>query len=211
MVPMTSHFPPSESPAEQSGPHRIVLLRHGQTEWSESGQHTGLTDLPLTATGREQAIGLARLIAGLELVEPLVLSSPRRRAVDTAKLAGLAVEETTEDLSEWNYGDYEGLTTEQIREHTPGWTVWTHACPAGETAESVQHRADAILTRAATQTAHRDVVLVGHGHFSRTLLARWVRLAVANGIHFRMSPGGVAVLGHDHGQPQIAAMNLTVD
>jgi len=191
--------------------YRVVLLRHGQTEWSQSGQHTGRSDIPLTVAGRAQAKAVAPLLARLGLVDPYVVSSPRTRALDTAMLAGLTVAETTEDLGEWGYGDYEGMTTDEIRTEVPGWTVWTQPCPGGETADSVHHRADAILARAAEQLTHRDVVLVGHGHFSRALLARWVAMPVTAGIHFGMSPGGIAVLGHEHGQPQIAAMNITND
>jgi len=189
--------------------HRVVLLRHGQTEWSQSGQHTGRSDIPLTEAGRAQARTVAPLLARLALADPYVVSSPRKRALDTATLVGLTVAETTEELAEWDYGDYEGLTTDEIRTEVPGWTVWTHSCPGGETADSVHDRADAILARATVELAHRDVVLVGHGHFSRALLARWVALPVIAGIHFGMSPGGIAVLGHEHGRSQITAMNIT--
>ncbi len=200
-----------QTPPAAGMPHRVVLLRHGQTKWSQSGQHTGRSDIPLTEDGRAQAKAVGPLIARLNLVEPYVLSSPRTRARDTAELAGLVVDATTEDLVEWDYGEYEGMTTEQIRTDVPGWTVWTHPCPGGETADAVQQRADDLLGRVVGYLAHRDVVLVGHGHFSRALLARWVALPVTAGIHFGMSPGGVAVLGHEHGQRQIAAMNLTGD
>ncbi|MDQ2722672.1 MAG: acid phosphatase [Actinomycetota bacterium] len=194
-----------------SAEHRVILLRHGQTEWSQSGQHTGRTDIPLTEDGRAQAKVVGPLIARLDLVQPYVLSSPRTRARDTAELAGLVVDATTEDLAEWDYGEYEGMTTEQIRTDVPGWTVWTHPCPGGETADAVQQRADDLLGRVVGYLVQRDVVLVGHGHFSRALLARWVALPATAGIHFGMSPGGVAVLGHEHGRRQIAAMNLTGD
>ena len=189
----------------------MVLLRHGQTEWSQSGQHTGNSDIPLTEAGCVQAQAVGPLLTRLQLTDPYVLSSPRRRAVDTALLAGLLVAETTEDLSEWDYGEFEGLTTEQIRKDVPSWTVWTHPCPGGETAAEVQRRADTVLHRAGAYLDRRDVVLVGHGHFSRALLARWVGLPVAAGIHFGMLPGSIAVLGHEHEQRQIAALNLTAD
>ena len=187
---------------------RVVLMRHGETAWSLSGQHTGTTDVPLTPAGREQAREARTLLEHLGLVDPLVLASPRARAQDTAQLAGLGRPVTTELLVEWDYGDYEGLTTPEIRRRVPGWTVWTHPCPGGETASSVQVRADEVLSRAAD--AGRDVVLVGHGHFSRALLARWVGVPVTDGIHFSMSPAGVSVLGHEHGHRQIASMNVTV-
>jgi broad specificity phosphatase PhoE len=184
----------------------VVLLRHGETAWSLAGKHTGLTDVPLTAAGREQARETRSVLRRLALADPLALSSPRARARDTAELAGLGRPETTELLAEWDYGDYEGTTTAEIRRTVPGWTVWTHPCPGGESAESVQSRADAVLEQA--RAAERDVVLVGHGHFSRALLARWVGLAVTAGIHFGMSPAGVAVLGYEHGREQIMSMNI---
>lgn len=192
--------------APEDNPARLVLLRHGETEWSLSGQHTGTTDVPLTTVGQEQAHDVRAVLARLDLHDPLTLTSPRTRARDTARIAGLHVDAVTDDLVEWNYGTYEGLTTAQIRETVPGWTVWTHPCPGGETPTQVQARADAVLTRAVA--AGTDVVLVGHGHMSRALLARWVGLAVTDGIHFSMSPAGVSVLGHEHGRRQIAAMNI---
>ena len=186
---------------------RVVLLRHGETEWSLSGQHTGVTDVELTPAGRAQAQAATAVIDRLELRERLVLTSPRSRARVTAELAGLDPAEVTELLVEWDYGEYEGLTTGEIRESVPGWTVWTHPSPGGESPQQVQSRADAVLDRAVA--AGTDVVLVGHGHFSRALLARWVGLPVTEGIHFSMSPAGVAVLGHEHGRRQIEKMNLT--
>ena len=189
--------------------HRVVLLRHGQTEWSRTGRHTGRTDVPLTDEGVAQARAVVDLVAALELVSPTVITSPRQRAVRTAELAGLTVDERTEDLGEWDYGDHEGLTTPEIRETVPGWTVWTHGCPGGESAEQVQARADRVLERARAAQAGGDVVLVGHGHFSRALLARWVGMGVSAGIHFGMSPAGLAVLGEEHGRDQIVAMNIT--
>lgn len=196
----------SEEPSLSTEP-RVVLMRHGETAWSLSGQHTGRTDVPLTPAGREQARDARSVLERLGLVDPLVLASTRARARDTAQLAGLGRPEITELLVEWDYGDYEGLTTSEIRRTEPGWTVWTHPCPGGERADSVQVRADAVLNRAAD--AGRDVVLVGHGHFSRALLARWVGMPVTEGIHFSMSPAGVSVLGHEHGRRQIASMNVT--
>lgn len=187
-------------------PARLVLLRHGETEWSLSGQHTGTTDVPLTTVGQEQAHDVRAVLDRLDLRDPLVLTSPRTRARDTARIAGLHADEVSDDLVEWNYGTYEGLTTAQIRETEPGWTVWTHPCPGGETPAQVQARADAALARAVA--AGTDVVLVGHGHMSRALLARWVGLPVTAGIHFNMSPAGVSVLGHEHGRRQIEAMNI---
>ncbi|WP_127783803.1 acid phosphatase [Rhodococcus sp. X156] len=201
--------PAAASEPQEGGPGQVFLLRHGQTEWSESGQHTGRTDVPLTDAGREQASRLVGLLAAQHLTDPFVMSSPRRRALDTARLAGLTVAETTHLLAEWDYGDYEGRTSEEIQQEVPGWTLWTHDTPAGERPGAVQERADAVLARARELITHRDVVLVGHGHFSRVLMARWIGLPVTAGVHFALSPGGLAILGHDHGYPRLAAMNVT--
>ncbi len=111
--------------------HRLILLRHGETEWSATGRHTGRTELELTETGREQAVLARPALAELQLTDPLVISSPRRRALATAELAGLHVDEVDPVLSEWDYGDYEGLTTQEIRQTVPDWLVWTHGCPGG--------------------------------------------------------------------------------
>lgn len=188
---------------------RVFLLRHGETEWSRSGKHTGRTDVPLTGRGRERAVATGLL--GQRLLDgapALVLSSPRRRASDTARLAGLAVDRTDERLAEWDYGDCEGRTTPEIRETVPGWTVWTHPCPHGETPEQVAARADALLADARAATADGDVVLVGHGHFSRVLVARWVGLPAVEGVRFRMEAASWAVLGDERGVPRLDGVNL---
>ncbi|EHR52529.1 fructose-2,6-bisphosphatase [Saccharomonospora marina XMU15] len=189
--------------------HPLFLLRHGQTEWSAEGRHTGRTDLPLTAVGERQAHAAGRTYAMMNDRSPvLVLSSPRRRALRTAELAGLRVDEATEELSEWDYGDYEGLTTPQIRERVPGWTVWSHQTPGGESAGEVGARADRILTRVRDPLTEGAVILVGHGHLSRVLIARWLGLEPAAGVHFRFDPASVTVLGHERGVPQIQHLNV---
>jgi broad specificity phosphatase PhoE len=137
-----------------------------------------------------------------------VLSSPRSRARVTAELAGLTVDRTDERLAEWDYGDCEGRTTPEIRETVPGWTVWTHPCPGGETAEEVGARADAVLADARAAREGGDVVLVGHGHFSRVLLARWIGLPAAEGVRFQMEAASWAVLGDERGVPRIDGVNL---
>ncbi|WP_375476668.1 histidine phosphatase family protein [uncultured Jatrophihabitans sp.] len=185
---------------------QIWLLRHGETEWSASGQHTSTTDLPLTDAGERQARGLRELIG--DLSPALVLSSPRERAVATARLAGLRVDETTEDLAEWNYGAYEGRTTSHIRDDVPDWSIWTHGVPAGETAEQVAARADRVLTRAAAAAPDGPVVLVGHGHFSRVLGARWIGLPVAGGANLLLSTAATAILSAQYGQPVLDRWNL---
>ncbi len=189
--------------------HRLILLRHGETEWSATGRHTGRTELDLTETGREQAVLARPALDELELSDPLVISSPRRRALDTAELAGLHVDEVDPVLSEWDYGDYEGLTTPEIRQSVPGWLVWTHGCPGGETAEQVSARADRAVALALEHVPTRDVVFVGHGHFSRAMLTRWAELPVAEGIRVSMVPASLGVCGFEHGVRQITALGLT--
>ena len=189
---------------------RVFLLRHGETEWSRSGKHTGRTDIPLTQRGRELATAAGQLIAGLRDATPptLVLTSPRSRAQDTARLAGFRVDDVDERLAEWDYGEYEGRTTPEIRETVPGWTVWTHPCPGGETADEVGRRADGVLAHAAGALVRGDVVLVGHGHFSRALLARWIGLPATEGVRFAMEAASLAVLGHERGVPRLDHVNL---
>jgi broad specificity phosphatase PhoE len=189
--------------------HRLLLLRHGETEWSKSGQHTSRTELDLTETGREQAKLAADALSVLTLDDPLVVSSPRQRALVTAELAGLKVDEVTPLLSEWDYGDYEGLTTKQIQEKVPDWLVWTHGCPGGESLQQVSDRADQAIAYALENMESRDVLFIGHGHFSRAVLARWVELAVSEGIRFAMVAASIAVCGFEHGVRQISALGLT--
>lgn len=189
--------------------HRLLLLRHGETEWSKSGQHTSRTDLELTETGRERAKLTVEAIADLDLVDPLVLSSPRKRALDTAELAGLNVDEVTPLLAEWDYGEYEGLTTPQIRETVPDWLVWTHGCPGGESVEQVRDRADRAIAHALDLMESRDVLFVGHGHFSRAVITRWVELPLHEGIRFGMAAASIAVCGFEHGARQLKALGLT--
>ncbi|TSD97320.1 acid phosphatase [Skermania sp. ID1734] len=188
---------------------RLVLIRHGETEWARSGQHTGRTDIPLTARGEEQAHLTGKAIARLGLRNPLVISSPRQRALRTAELAGLTVDRVWDDLCEWDYGEYEGLTTPQIRETVPHWTVFTHPCPGGETADAVQARADTVLSVVEPQLANRDVILIGHGHFSRVLIARWNHLPANEGRRFAMAAAAITVLGYEHGAKQIQMLNCT--
>src|SRR5699024_4401855 len=136
----------------------------------------------------------------------LVLTSPLQRARRTAELAGLADAEIEPLLTEWDYGDYEGLTTDEIRERVPGWTVWDHACPAGEAAEAIADRADRVLER--VRATGSDVVLIGHGHFSRSLIARWLDLPVTAGARFALDPGAVSALGRERGVAQLVRSNI---
>ena len=189
--------------------HRLLLVRHGETEWSRSGRHTSRTDLDLTETGREQAKVTAEALAELELDNPLVISSPRRRALVTAELAGLTVDEVSGLLAEWDYGDYEGMTTPQIRETVPDWLIWTHGAEGGESVEQVSDRADRAVGLALEHMDTRDVLFVGHGHFSRAVTTRWVELALAEGIRFAMVTASITVCGFEHGVRQISALGLT--
>jgi broad specificity phosphatase PhoE len=186
--------------------HRLVLLRHGETEWSKSGQHTGCTDLDLTDNGRAQAVAARPGLADLHLDNPKVISSPRRRAVETAELAGLTVDEKSELLAEWDYGSYEGVTTAQIHQSRPDWSIWTHGCPDGETVGQVSDRADRAVALALEYMASRDVVFVGHGHFSRSVITRWVQLPLVEGSRFGMAPASVALGGFEHGIRQLTAL-----
>lgn len=185
------------------------MLRHGETEWSRSGRHTGRTDIEILELGREQATLAADAIGDLALRDPLVVSSPRKRALVTAELAGLSVDEVSPLLAEWDYGAYEGLTTPQIRETVPDWTVWTHESPGGESAAQVSARADAAIALALEHMQSRDVVFVGHGHFSRSILSRWVELPVSEGVRFSMAAASIAVCGYEKGIRQISALGLT--
>ena len=155
----------------------VWLVRHGATEWSVSGRHTSTTELPLTAEGEDAARSLAPRLA--EATFALVLTSPRERARRTAELAGFATAEVDEDLAEWAYGSYEGITTDEIRESVPGWTVWTHPCPGGETADQVSARLDRVVARC--RAADGDALLFGHAHALRALTARWLRAAGLRG------------------------------
>lgn len=189
--------------------HRLLLLRHGETEWSRSGRHTGRTDLDLTDTGRRQALAARATLSALAPDDALVICSPRRRAQVTAELAGLHVDEISDDLAEWDYGRYEGLTTAQIRESESDWLVWTHGCPGGETVAQVGDRADRMVAVALRQLTTRDVVFVGHAHFSRAVISRWLELPLTDGARFAMPPASVAVCGFEHGVRQLAALGLT--
>jgi probable phosphoglycerate mutase len=187
----------------------LILLRHGETEWSKSGKHTGRTELELTDHGREQAAAAAETITQLRLENPFVVSSPRVRARTTAELAGLSIDEVNPLISEWDYGDYEGTTTEEIRKAVPNWLVWTHGCPGGETTAQVCERADRAIAFALEHMQTRDVVFVGHGHFSRAVITRWIEQPVYEGIRFAMPAVSIAVCGFEHGQRQLSALGLT--
>lgn len=182
----------------------LLLVRHGQTEWSRSGQHTGRTDLALTAYGERQARSLAPLFAARTLAA--AYASPLERARRTAELAGVAAD-VDPDLVEWDNGDYEGRTTAQIREDRAGWWLWTDGAPGGEDWEQVGARCERTLARVAPQLEEGDVALFGHGHSLRALTAAWVGLPAYQGGLFTMSEASLSVLGHYRGHRVVKGWN----
>ena len=171
---------------------KVFCVRHGETEWSLSGQHTGVTDIPLTGNGRELARQLRPALARQSFA--LVLVSPLQRARETCALAGLADNAVVDpDLAEWNYGSYEGITSAQIHDQVPGWMVFRDGCPGGETPEEVGARVDRVIARALA--AGGDVALFAHGHVLRTLAARWIDLPPGEGKRFLLDTGTICILG----------------
>jgi probable phosphoglycerate mutase len=185
------------------GVDELWLVRHGETAWSAEGRHTSRTDVPLEPRGEEVARALAERLADVGFA--LVLTSPRQRARRTAELAGFPEAEVCEDLVEWDYGDYEGITTAEIRETVPGWTVWSHPTPGGETAAQVAARLDRVLDR--VRDVDGAVLLVAHSHSLRALAARWLGLDVAGGRYFTLDTATVSVLAHERETPVIRHWN----
>ncbi len=183
---------------------QVWLVRHGSTEWSTSGRHTGLTDVPLTADGEKAASTLRPLLADRRFA--LVLSSPLQRARHTAELAGESPQ-IDADLLEWNYGQYEGRTTLDIRKERPGWSIWQDGVLGGETADEVATRADRVIARA--RAAGGDCLLFAHGHLLRVLGARWIGSPPAAGQHLLLSTAAVCVLGYERETPALARWNDT--
>ncbi len=188
--------PASASPVSVAAGPDLWLVRHGETEWSRTGRHTGRSDPPLTDTGVAQGRALRTVMGDLE--PALVLSSPLSRAVNTAALAGFDAPILDPDLLEWNYGDYDGLTTTEIRQRVPGWTVWTAPCPGGETIDQVAERADRVIQRVRQCPPGSTVVAVSHGHCLRVLAARWLGTDPAAGRWLVLGAAGVSVLGWEH-------------
>jgi broad specificity phosphatase PhoE len=182
---------------------QVFLVRHGETEWSKSGRHTSVTDLPLTPEGERVAASLRSRLAAESF--DLVLTSPRQRARRTAELAGYPDAKVDDDLVEWNYGDYEGITTAEIRETVPGWTVWDDPVPGGETPAEVSARLDRVTARIAAVPG--DVLVFGHSHALRALTARWLELDVTEGRHFVLNTATVSVLSWERGAPAILHWN----
>ena len=181
----------------------LWLVRHGETEWSRTGRHTSTTDLPLSAAGEAAARALRSRLAGRDFVR--VLTSPRERARRTAALAGFPDAVPDERLVEWDYGEYEGMTTPEIRRSVPGWTVWTHGAPGGETADELAARLDAVI--ADVRATDGAVLVFGHGHALRALAARWLGLPVAAGRQFALDTGTVSVLGFEREEPAVRRWN----
>ncbi len=184
-------------------PH-VWLVRHGETAWSASGRHTGRTDVPLTDEGRRQASAMRSRLAGLDV--DLVLASPLSRAMDTERLAGFGDRvRPVDDLREWDYGAFEGLTTTEIRARHPGWTIWDGPVPEGETAADVAARADRVI--ASCVSASGDVLLFGHGHLLRVLAARWIDQPPVEGRFLALDTASLSELGWEHGYRVIELWN----
>lgn len=182
----------------------LWLVRHGETEWSLSGAHTSRTDLPLTAEGERRAAVVGDALRNRKFA--VVLSSPLRRALDTARIAGFHPV-IVDDLHEWDYGEYEGRTTPDIQQDAPGWSIWNSPPPGGETAEQVSARADSVIAMALS--AGGDVCLFGHGHMLRVLAARWLGLEAQGGRYFALSTGTISVLGYERDTRVIRVWNRT--
>jgi len=188
---------------EQPVERQTTLARHGATEWSRTGRHTGRTDVPLTDLGREQAIALGRRLAGHRFA--LVLTSPLSRAADTARLAGFPGATIEPDLMEWDYGQLEGRKFVDIRRDMPDWTIWQGPWPGGETVEEVGARADRVIAR--MRAADGDVLVFAHGHLLRVVGARWLGLPAASGGHLALSTATISILGWDRESPVIETWN----
>jgi probable phosphoglycerate mutase len=182
----------------QNSPLQLFLIRHGETEWSLSGQHTGSSEIPLTAHGEDEARALAPYFGKIAFTR--VLTSPRQRARRTCELAGLgAAAEVEPGLAEWGYGDYEGLTPAEIDKRRPGWVVFRDGCPGGETPQQVSDRADRLLQ--SLRGLKGNVALFAHGHIGRALAVRWIGLPIATGPRFGLSTASIGILGYDPAHP----------
>jgi probable phosphoglycerate mutase len=186
----------------------ILVVRHGETEWSNSGQHTSNTDLPLTEDGRKRAAPLRDVLGRREFA--LVLSSPLRRARETCEIAGFSDRaELDENLREWNYGEYEGLTTPEIRERNPDWDLWTQGCPGGEKPGEVGARADRVIAR--MRAADGNALAFAHGHILRVVTARWLQMPVSAGARFVLFPGRISTLGFERETEALEGWNLLAE
>jgi len=192
--------------AQENAAQEIVIVRHGETEWSRLGRHTGRTDVPLSSAGRREAEAIGRRLAGRRFA--LVWTSPLARALETCELAGFGAQaRTDEDLMEWDYGSYEGLTTAEIRAQRPGWSVLKDGAPEGEDAPRVGARADRVLARA--RAAQGAVLLFSHGHLSRVLGARWIGLPADHARLFALATGSLSTLGFERETAVVQCWNDT--
>jgi broad specificity phosphatase PhoE len=180
-----------------------VLVRHGETEWTRSGRHTGRTDIPLTEQGRRDAEAVADALRGRTFAR--VLTSPLSRAAETARLAGFGDAERRDELMEWDYGAHEGRTTPEIRGGSPGWTIWSGDVPSGESADDVAARVDRVLNE--VRAVDGDVLVFAHGHVLRVLTARWLGLDPREGRHFALDPATVSALGYERETPVVRLWN----
>jgi broad specificity phosphatase PhoE len=191
--------------SEPAAERQIYLVRHGETEWSVNGRHTGRTDIPLTDAGREQAKDLGRRIGDHPFA--LVLTSPLSRAAETARLTGFGDAEPVDDLREWDYGAFEGRTTIDIREEIPDWSIWRGPWRAGETARQVGARADRVIARCLEPAVDGDALLFAHGHMLRVITARWLGLAARQGALFALGTATIGILGWERSNRVIETWN----
>ncbi|EIW86843.1 phosphoglycerate mutase-like protein [Coniophora puteana RWD-64-598 SS2] len=213
---------------------RLFLIRHGETEWSLNGRHTGRSDIPLTARGEQQMRDKAPILVGEgKAIDPknlcVVFVSPRIRAHKTFHLlfehlpgSDLPSHILNEEMREWDYGEYEGLLAHEIRERQPGWNIWHDGCPGGESVDEMRNRVDTVISKVRQYHKEyveggkntRDVVIVAHGHFNRVFIARWLNFDLTLGTYFNVEPGGVTVLSYNHNsldEPALNALNLHAD
>ena len=184
-------------------PCKVYYFRHGETDWAKSGQHTGRTDIALNADGEAESRALAPLLAGLKFTHVFV--SPRLRARQTCELAGLAATaEVDETLAEWDYGDYEGLRSVEIRAHRPGWEIFRDGCPGGESPEEIVRRVDRAIQRLRALSG--NIAVFSHGHFGRVFGARWLGMPIRQARHFALSPASLSILGSDPARDEVEMM-----
>jgi len=185
--------------------HEVVIVRHGETAWSRAQRHTGRTDQPLTDHGRVEARELAAVLRSRTFAA--VFSSPLQRALDTAKLAGYGERAAVDpDLQEWDYGEYEGMTSAEIRATRPGWVLWQDGCPGGESLEHLARRADRVIER--LHSVDGDALVFAHGHVLRVITVRWLEMAPAQAQHFALAPASPSTLGYEHEWPALRTWNL---
>ena len=207
MIQFRSHALQTATCQAQLMPHEVVLVRHGETDWSAHLRHTGRTDVPLTEEGRRQAERVGGALRGRSFA--LVLTSPLQRAAETCRLAGFGdLAQSRPELMEWDYGDYEGRTTVDIRREAPDWTIWRYGAPGGESPDQVGARADVLLQE--LRAAPGDTLIFSHGHFLRVLAARWLGLAPTEGRLFALDPATLSTLRYEREQPVLRIWNQPV-